>query len=179
MDGYMGRILVADLSSSRVEVEPLKEEYARRYVGGSGLACRYLYDMISADTDPLGPDNPLIFMTGPLVGTAAPSCGRFTVSALSPLTGLWGESNAGGFWGPALRFAGYDGLIVRGKAAAPVYLDIQGDAARLVGADHLWGLSTYETCERIREESGSKGTRVACIGPAAENGVLYAVIMNG
>lgn len=178
MYGYMGKLLTVDLSSGNISLQPLNEEYARRYVGGSGLACRYLYDMISAETDPLGPENPLIFMAGPLVGTAAPSCGRFTVSARSPLTGLWGESNAGGFWGPELRFAGYDGLIIRGKASAPVYLRIVDDDVRLVEADHLWGLSTYETRHRIRDEIGRKRTRVACIGPAAENGVLYAGIMN-
>jgi len=179
MHGYMGKMLVVDLSGGGITAEPLNEGYARRYVGGSGLACRYLYDAVCADTDPLGPENPLIFMTGPLVGTAAPSCGRFTVSARSPLTGLWGESNAGGYWGPGLRFAGYDGVIVRGEASGPVYLSIEDGEARLESANHLWGLSTYQTCERIREDSGRKATRVACIGPAAEKGVLYAGIMNG
>ena len=178
MYGYMGKLLTVDLCSGSITVQSLNEEYTRRYVGGSGLACRYLYDIISAETDPLGPENPLIFMAGPLVGTAAPSCGRFTVSARSPLTGLWGESNAGGFWGPALRFAGYDGLIIVGKAPTPVYLRIADDDVQLVKANHLWGLSTYETHDRIEGETGGKRTRVACIGPAAENGVLYAGIMN-
>ncbi|OQY19800.1 MAG: hypothetical protein B6I35_11240 [Anaerolineaceae bacterium 4572_32.2] len=101
MNGYIGKILHVDLSTGELWDEPLNEKYARAFVGGSGLAARYLYDMVDADTDPLGPDNALIFMTGPLVGTRMPSAGRCSVCALSPLTRIWGESNTGGFFGPS------------------------------------------------------------------------------
>ncbi|MCK4316791.1 MAG: aldehyde ferredoxin oxidoreductase, partial [Anaerolineae bacterium] len=124
MNGYMGKILRVDLSTGKIWDEPLDEEYARAFVGGSGLAARYVYDMVDGDTDPLGPENPLVFMTGPLVGTAMPSAGRCSVCALSPLTHIWGESNTGGFFGPELHFAGYDGVIITGQAEKPVWLSI-------------------------------------------------------
>ena len=103
------------LPSNKVWDEPLNEAYAIQFIGGSGLAARYAYDFLECDTPPLSPENPLIFMTGPMVGTAMPSAGRYSVCARSPLTGIWGESNSGGFWGPELRFAGYDGIIITGN----------------------------------------------------------------
>ena len=143
MYGYHGKILHVDLTTGALEDRPLNEEYVRLFVGGSGLAARYLYDMVDGETDPLGPDNPLILMAGPLVGTAMPSAGRLTFSALSPLTGIWGEANTGGFIGPELRFAGYDGLIITGASDHPVWLSIvAGQAALHDGAD-LWGLDSY------------------------------------
>jgi len=155
MNGYMGKLLVVDLDQGTLEDEPLDMAIARDLVGGAGYAARYLYDRLAPDTDPLGPDNVLMFMTGPLVGTRAPSCGRFEVCALSPLTGMWGESNSGGFWGPELRFAGYDGVVVRGRAAAPTWLSIvDGQPPALHSASHLWGLDTYETQQRLRDELG-------------------------
>jgi len=186
MDGYMGRILRVDLSAGKLWDEPLNEEYVRDYVGGSGLAARYVYDMVDGDTDPLGPDNPLVFMTGPLVGTAMPSAGRCSVCALSPLTRLWGESNTGGFFGPELRFAGYDGIIVTGQAEKPVWLSIVEGRAELhdatgpstaLGAG-LWGSDSYEAQERVREALGEPKARVACIGQAGENMVKMAAVMN-
>jgi aldehyde:ferredoxin oxidoreductase len=178
LNGYMGKLLVVDLTSGHIEDEPLNEDYARQFIGGSGLACRYLYDMVDADTDPLQPENPLLFMTGPLTGTRAPSCGRFVVCARSPLTGLWGEANCGGFFGPEMRFAGYDGIIIKGKAPQPVYLHVANGKATLRDAKHLWGKGTYETQEAIREEVGDAKTKVACIGPAGENLVKYAAIIS-
>ncbi len=174
----MGKLLLVDLERGRIEAEELNMEWARQFVGGSGLACRYLYDLVDADTDPLGPDNPLIFMTGPLVGTRAPSCGRYVVCARSPLTGIWGEANCGGFFGPELRFAGYDGIIVTGQAAQPVYLCIREGQAELRDAAHLWAQDTYQTQTTIQEELGDKRLRVACIGPAGENLVKLAAIMS-
>lgn len=144
MLGYMGKILRVDLTAGRVWDEPLNEAYAREFVGGSGLAARYAWDMVTADTDPLGPDNPLILMTGPLVGTTTPSAGRYSVGAISPVTGLWGEANSGGFWGPELRFAGYDGIIITGQSAAPVWLAIVEGQATLHDAEELWGLDSYK-----------------------------------
>ncbi|MBM4445588.1 MAG: hypothetical protein FJ020_09885, partial [Chloroflexi bacterium] len=102
MNGYMDRILHVDLDKGRMWDEPLNGDDARHFAGGSGLAARIIWDRVNSDTDPLGPQNPLVFMTGPLVGTAMPSAGRYSVCALSPLTGIWGESNSGGFFGPEL-----------------------------------------------------------------------------
>jgi aldehyde:ferredoxin oxidoreductase len=178
MDGYMGRILRVDLCAGRLWDAPLDEEYARAFVGGSGLAARYIHDMVDGATDPWGPDNPLIFMTGPLVGTPMPSAGRCSVCALSPLTRIWGESNTGGFIGPELRFAGYDGVIVTGRAEKPVWLSIVEGQAALRDARDLWGCDSYETQERVREAMGEPKARVACIGPAGENLVPMAAVMN-
>lgn len=179
LPGYMGKILRVDLSTGNMWDEPLNENYARDFIGGSGLGARYLADYAGRDTDPLGPDNPLIFMTGPLVGTTTPAAGRFSVVARSPATGLTGEGNSGGYWGPELRRTGYDGVIVTGQAAKPVWLELREDAApRLRDASELWGLGLYETQNAIREEMGNKRVRVACIGPAGENLVLFAGVMN-
>ncbi len=178
MDGYMGRILRVDLSSGRLWDEPLDEAYVRAYVGGSGLAARYLYDRVEADTDPLGPENPLIFMTGPLVGTAMPSAGRYSLCALSPLTHLWGEACSGGFFGPELRFAGYDGIVITGASEKPVWLSIRFGRAELHDASALWGLDTYATQDRVRDILGDPRARVACIGPAGEHQVKLAAVMN-
>ncbi len=177
MNGYTGQLLTVDLGG-HIAAQPLNPDYARDFLGGAGLAARYLYDLIQDDTDPLGPDNPLILMTGPLVGTSAPSCGRYVACALSPLTGIWGEANSGGFFGPELRFAGYDGLIIRGRAEKPVYLSILDGHAQLHDATHLWGLDSYETQRRIQAELDQPHARVACIGLAGENQVRYAAIMN-
>lgn len=179
LPGYMGKLLRVDLSTGILWEEPLNETYARLFLGGSGLGARYLADLAGPDTDPLGPDNPLIFMTGPLVGTTTPAAGRFAVVARSPATGLTGEANSGGYWGPELRRAGYDGIIITGQAPQPVWLEVRGDAVpRLHEADALWGLDMYETQEAVRAAMGAKRVRVACIGPAGENRVRFAGVMN-
>ncbi|NIV39221.1 MAG: aldehyde ferredoxin oxidoreductase, partial [Anaerolineae bacterium] len=178
MNGYMGKILRADLSTGELWDESLDEGYARAFVGGSGLAARMVYDMVDGETDPLGPDNPLIFMTGPLVGTPMVSAGRCSVCALSPLTSIWGESNTGGFIGPEIRFAGYDGIVVTGQAARPVWLSIVEGRAELHDATDLWGSDSYETQERVRAALGEPKARVACIGLAGENLVKMAAVMN-
>jgi aldehyde:ferredoxin oxidoreductase len=179
MGGYMGKLLVVDLTRGELKDEPLNPTIAHDFVGGAGYAARYLYDELGPDTDPLGPENTLMFMTGPLVGTRAPSCGRHSVCALSPQTGIWGESNAGGFWGAELRFSGYDGIVIHGRSDKPVWLSIvEGQPPALHDAADLWGLDTYETQQRIRDELDDRKVRVASIGPAGENLVLYAAIMN-
>jgi len=179
MNGYMGKLLVVDLTTGELEDEPLDPTIAHDFVGGAGYAARYLYDELGPDTDPLGPENTLVFMTGPLVGTRAPSCGRHSVCALSPLTGIWGESNSGGFWGAELRFSGYDGIVIRGKSEKPLWLSIiEGQPPSLHDAAHLWGLDTYETQQCLRDELDDQKVRVTSIGPAGENLVLYAAIMN-
>jgi aldehyde:ferredoxin oxidoreductase len=178
MNGYLGKILRVNLSQGKLWDEALNEDYARNYVGGSGLAARYLYDMLDADTDPLGPENPLFFLTGPLVGTSMTSAGRYSVCARSPLTGIWGEANSGGFFGPELRYAGYDGVLFTGKAAQPVWLSIVDGHVALHAAGDLWGSDIYETQTRLRDALGDPKVRVACIGLAGENLVKLAGIAN-
>ncbi|MBI5305705.1 MAG: aldehyde ferredoxin oxidoreductase family protein [Chloroflexi bacterium] len=177
MNSYAGKILVVDLTSGTFTTEPLNEKYVAQYLGGAGLAARYLYDLIDARTDPLGPDNPLIFMTGPLDATPAPSAGRFVVVARSPQTGLYGEANAGNFFGPDLKCAGYDGIIVRGTAPTPVYLLIREDRVELRDATHLRGKTTFDTGDAIRAELADAKLTVAAIGPAGEHRVKYAMIL--
>ncbi len=171
MYGYMGKILDVDLSSGSIKDVPLDEKDGKLFVGGSGLACKIMLDELGADIgriDPLSPENMLIFMTGPLTGTRVLSSGRFEVCAKSPLTGGWGEANCGGKFGPYLKFAGYDGIIIRGKSDAPVYLDVNDGTASLKSADHLWGKGTYETQEILREDIADKRMSAAVIGPAGE-----------
>ena len=178
MHSYLGKILRVDLTTKALWDEPLNEAYARAFVGGSGLAARYLCDMVDSRTDPLGPDNPLIFMTGPLVSTTMPLSGRHSVCALSPLTGIWGEANSGGFFGAELRFAGYDGIIITGWAEKPAWLSIVEGGAALHNAGDLWGCDTYLTQTRLRKSLGDPKVRVACIGLAGENQVKMASVMN-
>lgn len=178
MNGFMGRILRVDLTEGKLWDEPLHEGYARDYVGSSGLAARYLYDLVDGSTDPLGPDNPLIFMTGPFVGTAVPCSGRYSASALSPLTGIWGEGNSGGFFGPEFKFAGYDGIIITGQSPKPVWLSIINGAAELHDAAELWGKDSYDTQTLVKEKMGEPKAKVACIGVAGEHLVKMAAIVN-
>jgi len=178
MNGFMGKLLVVDLTRAQISTVPLNEQYARLFVGGAGLACRYLYDQVDRSTDPLGPQNPLLFMTGPLVGTVAPSCGRHVVCARSPQTGLWAESNSGGRFGPYLRFSGYDGVLFTGKAPYPTYLSIWNGKAELRDARGIWGKDTYETQAAIRHELAGAKVSIACIGQAGERLIKYAAVMN-
>ncbi len=180
LPGYLGKLLRVDLTAGRWWDEPLNADYARNFVGGSGLGARYLADYVTADTDPLGPDNPLIFMTGPFVGTQIPAAGRYSVVARSPLTRLVGEANGGGHWGPALRQAGYDGIIVTGQASRPVYLSIINGQVSLHDAGHLWGLNHYDTQDQVKAAHAVEKVRlhVATIGEAGENLVKFAAVMN-
>lgn len=178
MYGYMGKILHVDLTTGDIRDDALNGTYARDFVGGSGMAARYAWDLVDATTDPLGSENPLIFMTGPVTGTRMPSAGRFSVCALSPATNIWGEANSGGFFGPELRFAGYDGIIITGQADQPVWLSIVEGQATLHDAAELWGLDSYETQEEVRALMGEAKARVACIGPAGENLTAMAALMN-
>ncbi len=178
LNGYVGRILHVDLDTGTTREEEVDEGLARAFLGGSGLAAALIARVSVSDIDPLGPNNPLVLMTGPLVGTAMPSAGRLSLCALSPLTGIWGESNTGGFLGPELRFAGYDGIIVVGRSSEPVWLSIVNGDAELRDATPLKGLDSYETQRAIRRELGDEAVRVACIGRAGENRVRYAAVMN-
>jgi len=177
MNGYMGKILVVDLAKKELKDEPLNEQYARDFIGAGGIACRYLADLTTEKTDPLGPDNPLIFMAGLLTGTGGPSFSRWVVAARSPYTTYYGDANGAAHFGSELRFAGYDGIILKGKSDKPVYLYIKDGKAELKDAANLWGKTTYQTIEAIRKEYDDQRTRVACIGQAGENLVLFANIM--
>ena len=137
--GWTGSVLRVNLSSGRIAKEPLREDWARDYIGGRGVAARYLDEEVDATVDALSPENSLIFATGPLTGTNA-SCGaRYMVVTKGPLTGCMTTSNSGGKWGPELKFAGYDLLILEGRSEKPVYLWIQDEEVELRDASHLWG----------------------------------------
>lgn len=177
MYGYNGKILRIDLTKKETEVDDLPEELARAYIGGSALGARLIYDSIKPGIDPLGPDNPLVFMTGPLTGTMAPSCSRYAVCAISPLTKIWGESTSGGFFGPELKKTGFDGVIITGNSERLVYIWINNGSVEIREAEPLQGKDTYETQEMILKETDAK-SRVACIGQAGENLVRYASIIN-
>jgi len=167
---------VLNLSDKEISEEKIDDTIANNFLGGAGYACRYLFDKIDKDTDPLSPDNILMFMTGLLCGSNAPTSGRFVVCAKSPLTGIWGESNCGGFLGPELRKAGYDGIVFKGSSESPVFLEISENKAEIKDASDLWGKGIFETSKILKEKSGSQLTRVACIGQAGENLVKYAII---
>lgn len=175
--GWAGKILKVDLTGGMVVTEALPEKLAYGYLGQSGINARLLYDLASPGMDPYAPEAPLIFGIGPLGGTPAPCSGRFTVTAKSPLTGIFGDSNCGGHWGPELKMAGYDHIVFTGRAEHPVYLWIDDDRVQLRDARHLWGKDTWETDAAIKGELGDNTVKVACIGPAGENLVRYAAII--
>ncbi len=177
MYGFIGRVLRVNLTDTSTAAEDISRKDARLFLGGNGLATKYLFDELAPGADPLGPDNKLIYMTGPLTGTVSPSSGRFSAVAKSPQTGFWGSSNSGGRFGLALKKSGFDGIIVEGRAAEPVYLSIEDGRAKLWPADDLWGRGVTETTRAIRERHGKK-TNVSCIGVGGENLVKYAAIMN-
>ncbi len=172
----MQPILKIDLITGKTEEYKIPEELERAFLGGASLAARLLYPYLTKELDPFSADAPLLFMNGPLTGTSGPTVGRFVVCGKGPATGLWAESNCGGFWGPELRFAGYDGLWITGKAPAPVYLWIEEGRLEVRDAAHLWGKDTYETQEIVKQEVGRTNAHVAVVGPAAEHGVLFAGI---
>ena len=176
LKGYIGKILRLDLTNSKVHVEDLKEEWAHQFIGGSGLGAKYLYEMTDEKTNPLGPENPLIFMTGPFTGTSAPLSGRHAVVSRSPLTGIFGESDVGGTWGANLKKAGFDGIIVTGRSEKPVYLWVHNGKWEIREASHLWGKDTYEIDPTLKAETHEKAV-VSTIGQAGENKVLLAAIM--
>ncbi|GAB4468774.1 MAG: aldehyde ferredoxin oxidoreductase family protein [Anaerolineales bacterium] len=173
----MQNILEINLSSGKTRLIDLPQEWEKEFIGGASLGARLLYDSLTEDLDPLSEDAPLLFIVGPLSGTAGPAVGRFVVCGKSPATRLWAESNCGGFWGPELRKAGIDGLFLRGKADSPVYLVVDDDRVELRDAAKLWGMDTYATQQMVINELGEKGFRVAVIGPAAEQGVPFALIL--
>jgi len=174
--GYAGKILFVDLTTGTIKEEAPPESLYRDFIGGTGLGTRILYERMKPKTNPLGPDNILGFVTGPLTGTPTPGSGRFMVVTKSPLTGAWADSNSGGFWGPELKWAGYDAIFISGISPRPVYLLLSNGKAELRNASHLWGRDTSETNDLLQKEPGQ--VRVACIGPAGEACSLIAGIVN-
>ena len=173
----MQPILHINLSENLVDQIPIPSKWEVDYLGGASLAARILYNELVPSLDPLSEIAPLLFMTGPLTGTSGPAVGRFVICAKSPATGLWGESNCGGFWGPELRMAGYDGLYITGKAETPVYISIIDKKVEIHSAKHLWGMNTYSTQAAIKSELNLKNSRVAVIGPAGESQIPFALIL--
>jgi aldehyde:ferredoxin oxidoreductase len=175
--GFMGKILRVNLSTGSIAEEDIPADWTRKYLGGAGLATKYLYDEVPRGVDPLGPENLLIFMTGPLTGTASASASRYSVVAKSPQTGIWGQANSGGNFGPLLKRSGYDGIIFEGVSPQPVYLTIIDGEAQLHDAGHLWGKPVPETEDLLQDDRQGKFT-IASIGPGGENLVRFAAIIN-
>lgn len=177
MYGYTGKILRVNLTTGEIKKEYLEPQVARNYVGARGLGTYLFTKEVAPTVDPLAPENKLFFVTGPLTGTAATSAGRYNVVTKSPLTGAIAASNSGGYWGPELKFAGYDVLIVEGKAAKPVYIWINDETVEIKNAGDLWGHDVYETTDFLRTAC-DPDAHVACIGPAGERLSLIANILN-
>jgi len=174
--GYMGKVLFVDLSKGELKDEALDEKLCRDFIGGYGIGARIIYSRQEAGVDPLGPENILGFMTGPLTGTPATVGVRYTAVGKSPLTNGWGDASSGGDFAPHLKFAGYDGVFFTGLSEKPVYLFIDNGKAELRDASHLWGKDTYETEDMLQAEHGRQ-TYISCIGQSAEKLSLISCII--
>ncbi len=177
MKGWIGKILRVNLTKKEWKAEELDRNIAEKFIGGRGLGSKILYDEIDPKVDPLSPDNKLILATGPLTGTSASAAGRYMAITKSPLTGTIACSNSGGHFGAELKFAGFDLIIIEGKAKEPVYLYVEDGKAEIRDATHLWGKTTHEATDQILSET-DMDARVACIGPAGERLVRFACIIN-
>ncbi len=177
-NSYNGKILRVDLTKGELKTEILEESIYRKYIGGSSLASYFLLKELKKRIDPLGPENILVFAASVITGTTVPGASRYTVAAKSPLTGGFGEAEAGGWWAPELKWAGYDAIVIKGVSPKPVYLWINDDKVELRDAGHLTGKTTGEAESLIREELADSKIRVAQIGPAGERLVSYATVSN-
>jgi aldehyde:ferredoxin oxidoreductase len=175
--GYMGKILRIDLTDKSMAEEGLNTEELKQFIGGSGLGAKILFKETDGNTDPLGPENVLIYLTGPFVGSPVPTSGRHCIVAKSPQTGIWGESDVGGKFGVWLKSLGYDGLVVKGAAKNPAYVYMGGGKVEIRDARHLWGKDTYEIEGFLQKELGHE-IAISCIGIAGENLVKFASIMH-
>jgi aldehyde:ferredoxin oxidoreductase len=176
--GYTGKILRINLTEKTAEEEDLPLEVARDFIGGAGFGIKYLFDEVPAGADALGPDNKLIFASGPFSGTTVPCASRMAVTGKSPLTGAVGMALTGGHFPVELKFAGYDALIVEGKAEKPTYVWIKDGEVKFRGAKKLWGMKTTDTQQIIKNDLKDQNVRIACIGPAGENQIKIASIIN-
>jgi aldehyde:ferredoxin oxidoreductase len=176
--GWHGTILRVNLTSGKITKEPLSKELAHKYIGGRGLNAKLLYDEVKPGADPLGPDNKLIFGIGPACGTIAPGSSRWTVTCKATLSNFLSDASCGSRFGPALKYAGYDGLIIEGKSDRPVYLLIDGDTVSIRDASHLWGKTTTETERLVETEIRTPDVQVVSIGQAGENLVKFSSIVS-
>ncbi|UCD97289.1 MAG: aldehyde ferredoxin oxidoreductase family protein [Candidatus Bathyarchaeota archaeon] len=174
--GYAGKTLRINLSKTVSKAQPLDKTLVTMYLGGRGFNSQRIYTELPRDVEPLSPQNKLFFATGPLVGTAFPLGARFNVSAKSPQTRILGDSNAGGHFAPEMKYAGYDQIIIEGRSQKLAYVQIVDNDVRIIDAEHLAGMDVYETTRTIEKESGIRQIQTVAIGPAAENGVLFAGI---
>jgi aldehyde:ferredoxin oxidoreductase len=177
MKGNTGKIIQVDLTSGKIQTECLQEADYLAYIGGSGLAAKLFWDRSKIPADPLSPESLLIFMNGPFAGLKLSGASRFSVAGRSPLTGSWGDSSCGGYFAPELRYAGYDGIVLSGKADSPVLLIIEDDSIRLESAMPYWGKGIEAVNQSLKDRFG-KSWRTLVIGPAGENLVRYAAILN-
>ncbi|MDZ4230919.1 MAG: aldehyde ferredoxin oxidoreductase N-terminal domain-containing protein, partial [Dehalococcoidales bacterium] len=176
--GWAGTILNVDLTNMKVSNEELSPEFAARYIGASGFGARILYDEVGPEVDPLSPENIIIIGSGPLGGTIAPSGSRYELISKSPLTGILGRSNGGGFFGSEMKFAGYDLIVIRGKAEKPVYLWLNDGRAEIRDAAHLWGTDAWSAQHLIQQELNSPDIQTLKIGPAGENMCFSSCVTN-
>ena len=177
MKGYFGKFLKIDLTSKKIEDLTISDDDLKKYVGGSTLAAKLIYDYVQPGMDPLAPENPLVFATGPFIGSNVPMVSRAAICGIAPGSGLWGEATTGGNFPFRLKGIGYDGILITGKANTPVYLLVKGDKAEIKDASHLWGKDSYETQDLIDKEVGGKAS-TACIGMGGEKLLKFAGIMN-
>ncbi|UCH88496.1 MAG: aldehyde ferredoxin oxidoreductase family protein [Thermoplasmata archaeon] len=175
--GYAGKILQVNLSTGKITKVPLTKEQVELYLGGRGYDAKILFDNMPPNVQPLSKNSILCLSTGPLTGLLGPTTGRVNVAARSPLTGIYGNSNAGTNWGPELKYAGYDGLVITGKAKNPSYIAIEDESVQILPAKNLWGEGVYETTLALQEQHNGFETRVAACGPAAERGLLYGSVI--
>lgn len=175
--GYAGYTLHVDLTREKITKVPTAKEICEQYLGGRGHDAKILYDKMPPNTQPLSKNSVLCLSTGPLTGLLGPTTGRVNVAARSPLTGIYGNSNAGTNWGPELKYAGYDGLVITGRSAHPSYIWIEDDTVEIHPVNKLWGEGIYETTLSLQEQHNGYETRVAAVGPAAERGLLYGSVI--
>ena len=175
--GYAGKYLRVDLSHGIIKTIPLPEELVSQFLGGNGFGTKILWDEVGRDVNPLRPENKLIFATGPLTGTIFPTAGRLEIISKSPLTGIYGDANAGGHFTPELKRSGFDMIIFEGKSPKPVYLWVHNGEAEIRDASNVWGKGTHETESILRSDLADNRVQVASIGPAGENLVRYAAVM--
>jgi aldehyde:ferredoxin oxidoreductase len=178
MFGYHGKYLMVDLGTNEIRDLKISEEDLQGFIGGSSLAVRLIYERVRSPMDPFNPAAPLIFAVGPFTGTSIPMVSRYAVCGISPLSGIWGEATSGGTFPFRLKASGYDGILITGKADEPKYLHIHDGSAQIKDAGHLWGRDTYETQHMLRDELWESQLSTACIGPAGENQVRYACVIN-